>query len=47
IYTYEILLFSGFIISCLIPLVIVSFREPEWQTDVLKEIREEIHRSTH
>ena len=47
IYTYEILLFSGFIISCVIPLVIVSFRKPEWQIEVLEEIREEIHRSTH
>ncbi|MCH9609614.1 MAG: Glutamate/gamma-aminobutyrate antiporter [Chlamydiales bacterium] len=44
---YEILLIGGLLISCLVPLVIYSFRKPHWQTDVLSQIREEIHKSTH
>lgn len=44
---YETLLIGGLIFSCLIPLVIYSFRKPHWQLEILEEIREDIHRSTH
>lgn len=47
LFTYETLIISGFVISCLIPLTLHAMRKPHWQLEVLEEIREEIHRSTH
>ncbi|MFN0065822.1 MAG: amino acid permease [Chlamydiales bacterium] len=47
IFTYEMLLISSLIVSCLIPLVIYAFRKPEWKLEVLTEIRKEIHKSIH
>jgi len=44
---YETCLAGGLIISILIPLTIHYFRKPHWQLEVLEEIREEIHQSTH
>ena len=44
---YEVLLVGGILISCLIPVTIYSLRKPHWQLEVLTEIREEIHKSTH
>lgn len=46
IVAYETLLLVGFIISCLIPLIIHSLRKPAWKRQILSEIREEIHKST-
>lgn len=47
IYAYESILIVGIVISCLIPIIIHAMRKPGWQRQVLAEIREEIHRSTH
>ena len=44
---YEILVVSGILVSCLIPLIIYSLRKPHWQLEVLTEIRQEIHKGTH
>ncbi|MFZ0565522.1 MAG: amino acid permease [Chlamydiales bacterium] len=47
IVSYETLLSTGLIICIAIPLIIYALRKPHWKIDVLEEIREEIHRSTH
>ena len=44
---YEFLIVGGIVISCLIPIIIYSLRKPHWELEVLTEIREEIHKSTH
>lgn len=46
IIAYESLLFIGFILSCLLPLIIHSLRKPAWKRQILNEIRQEIHKST-
>lgn len=45
--SYESLIVIGIIISCLIPIIVYSLRKPHWQREVLTEIRQEIHKSTH
>ncbi len=45
--SYEVLIVGGILISCLIPVTLYALRKPHWQLEVLTEIREEIHRSTH
>lgn len=47
IFKYELLLGTGFVFSILLPLIIYALKKPHWQLDVLKDIREEIFRSTH
>lgn len=47
LFKYEMVLFVGVVISCLIPLIIHAARKPSWQKEVLADIREEIHRSSH
>lgn len=44
---YETLLIGGLVFSCLIPLVIYSFRKPHWKSTILQDIRDDIHNSTH
>ncbi len=44
---YELIVVLGLAVSVAIPLVIYSFRKPHWRIDVLAQIREDIHRSTH
>lgn len=44
---FETLIIIGFLINFSIPLLLYSLRKPHWKVEVLKEIREEIHRSTH
>lgn len=45
--SYEYLLVGGILISCLIPITIYAFKKPHWKLEVLTQIREEIHKSTH
>ncbi|MCH9610282.1 MAG: Glutamate/gamma-aminobutyrate antiporter [Chlamydiales bacterium] len=45
--TYEFLVVGGILLSCLIPVTIYALRKPNWQLEVLTEIRQEIHKSTH
>ena len=44
---YETFIIIGFCINIAIPLTIYALKKPHWQLEVLKEIREEIHKSTH
>jgi glutamate:GABA antiporter len=46
-FTYELLLLLGMAIIIAIPLLIYAFRKPHWKLEALKELREEIYRSTH
>jgi glutamate:GABA antiporter len=45
--SYEILIICSFILVNAIPLMIYALRKPNWKVTVLKEIRDEIHRSLH
>ncbi|MCP5469854.1 MAG: amino acid permease [Chlamydiales bacterium] len=47
IFSYETLIVIGIIVSCLIPIIIYSLRKPHWEREVLTEIRQEIHKSSH
>ncbi len=47
LFAYETLLIVSILGSCILPLVIHSLRKPDWQREVLVEIREEIHKSSH
>lgn len=47
LWTYELILGGGFVITCLIPLTIYLKRRPHWQREVLSDIRQEIHKDTH
>ncbi|MCH9626428.1 MAG: Glutamate/gamma-aminobutyrate antiporter [Chlamydiales bacterium] len=44
---YETLIFVGFAVNLAVPLTLYALRKPHWQLEVLEEIREEIHKSTH
>ena len=44
---YELSMILGFTFIFCIPLVIYALRKPHWKIEILKEIQEEIHRSTH
>lgn len=44
---YEILLLGSLTVCIIIPLVIYQLRKPHWKIEILKEIRDEIHQSTH
>ena len=47
LFHYELLMFTGILIIIAIPLVIYACRKPHWTLEAIKEIRVEIHRSTH
>ena len=44
---YELMMIIGTLLIIALPLVIFALRKPHWKLEALKEIRSEIHRSTH
>jgi glutamate:GABA antiporter len=44
---YELILILGIVAIIALPLVIYAWRKPHWKLEALREIRVEIHKSTH
>ena len=47
LFHYELILIIGIVVIIAIPLLIYAWRKPHWKLDAIREIREEIHKSTH